>query len=1162
MSKTLGLDLGTNSIGWALVDLDNHSIIDTGVRIFAEGVNRDSRGKEISKNAARREARQTRRQNFRTQLRKQLVIKKLKSKDLCPRNKDEMNNWIMMDPYELRTKALDEKISLYELGRIFYHIAQRRGFKSNRKAGQEDSAIFKGSSKTDTISINETKEELNQGYRTLGELLYNLNPHEERRRNRYTTRQMYVDEFEKIWEKQKTFYPNVLTDKLKQEIGDPEDGLLFYQRPLRSQKHLLGKCTFESYMFFDKDTNRWVEKGKPVCSVSHPEYELFRAWQFVNTIKYGKNQALDNEQREKVVRLINSKDKSFEFIKIKKALKLEDEIFNYEDSHKVFGNKTHAKLTKLFSAKVWNEYQNSIWHCFFSYDNNEMLVEKLKKSFGLKDKDTGKIEKIHLDQDYSRLSLKAIRNILPFLKEGYLYNEAVLLGGAVNSFGSGWKELSDEDKRLIKDNIESISSEKYKEGELLKRIREFLKEQFKLSDKQLSKLYHHSQVETIPGHQDKLDTPPELRNPIVQKALNETKRVVNAIVGEYGKPDEIRVEMARELKQSKDARENQRFENMRREEKNDEVRKILDEFGLSHSRNNIQKYILWEESQKVCPYTGSQVSLEELFNNNKYQVEHIIPYSISLDDSFMNKTICEAKENQLKGNKTPWQFYRDNPAKWEKVKEQAKRLIAPNNYRKYQRFVSTKDYKLEDFIERQLNDTRYISKAARDYLKSVCPKVYVTQGAITNELRHLWGLNAILQKPVKTDAKETGHYWAVMDNENSIKEMIKWDFSKRNEIPNKLSKKGELVHGFVRDGLFIPTKRREDHRHHAIDALATACSRASYLKELSNASKKSKGYKAEQFPLPWESFFNEAYGSIEQILVSHAANRKVAQNVKKTIKKNGKKYKSKGISARGELHKDSVYGMHRENGKTYFHIRKPLEQITTKKHVEKIVDERIRSLIEEQVRKEGVDISSGYTIPTGALFEKDPETGEKRTRIHLPNRNGDPVPVRKVRIREVLNNAKQLKKEEAINQYVNPRNNHHIAIYEDQNGNLYKKVVSFWEAVQRIISGKPVIEKRPLKGWELIETFQENDMFLLGLKSKDITKLNNEEISKHLYIVQKIAGADYFMEICFRHHLDSRPDKDAKYHYIYIKGFGDGNTGWYRYNPQKVKQNILGTINI
>jgi CRISPR-associated endonuclease Csn1 len=591
---------------------------------------------------------------------------------------------------------------------------------------------------------------------------------------------------------------------------------------------------------------------------------------------------------------------------------------------------------------------------------------------------------------------------------------------------------------------------------------------------------------------------------------------------------------------------------MRREEENDEARKRLDEYGLAHSRLNIHKYLLWKESNRKCPYTGEEVSIEDLFNNNKYQIEHIIPYSISLDDSFMNKTICDAKENQLKGNKTPYQFYKDNPQKWEKVKEQAKQLIAPNNFRKYQRFISTKDYKLDDFIERQLNDTRYISKAAKDYLKSICKKVYVTQGAVTNELRHLWGLNAILQRPISVEQMANGHYWAALDAEGKIVEMIQWDFSKRNEVPKKLAKKGEMVHGFVRDGLFIPTKKREDHRHHAIDSLAAACSNSSYLKELSNASKKAKGYHPEDFPMPWSSFFKEAYSSIEQILVSFSSNGKVAENVKKTIKKNGKKYKSKGLAARGELHKESVYGKHKSQGKDYFHLRKPLEQITTKKHVEKIVDPKIRSLIEQKLEEAGVDLSTNYKVKPEAFFETDPETKEKKTRILLPNKNGEPVPVKKVRIREVLNNARQLKTKEDINQYVNPRNNHHIAIYEDEHGKLQEQSVTFWEAVKRKKQGIPVIDPEPYSGWTLVVTLKENDIFLLGLTDKQVEENfdNTDYLKNYLYRVQKISTMDY----SFRHQYASTLGNPN--HEVRIASF----KSWKKWNPLKVKQDILGKI--
>ncbi len=241
MSKILGLDLGSNSIGWALVDDKKKRIIDTGVRVFQEGVNRITGGSEESKNKVRRDARGARRRNARYKMRRDTLCNALGHLDMFPKDGHEIEAFFEIDPYVAREKGISEKISLLELGRAFYHINQRRGFSSNRKtASKEDSTIFKGTD--DKAGINEVKQKLTEdNFKTVGEYLANLNPHEERRRNRYTLRSWYKEEFEKLWENQKQFYPELLTDKEKEYIQN----VIFFQRPLRSQKRLVGYCTFE-----------------------------------------------------------------------------------------------------------------------------------------------------------------------------------------------------------------------------------------------------------------------------------------------------------------------------------------------------------------------------------------------------------------------------------------------------------------------------------------------------------------------------------------------------------------------------------------------------------------------------------------------------------------------------------------------------------------------------------------------------------------------------------------------------------------------------------------------------------------------------------------------------------------------------------------------------
>lgn len=371
MARILGLDLGTNSIGWALVDDVQNKILGIGSRIFPMGVENlgEGEGREMSKNAGRTGARGVRRQFFRRRLRKRILLKALSENKMCPmvakdfedwkKTKEfpskKLANWFALNPYELRQKALNEKLSLEEIGRIFYHLIQRRGFLSNsRKGGTDDGAIFKGNPKEGKIGITETQENIQD--KTLGSYLFEIYPKEnqpfqdglERIRNRYTTRKMYVDEFELIWNKQAQFYSE-LTYEVKTKFGGrkldkyPEDGILFHQRPLRSQKHLVGNCSFEP--------------TKTKCPISAIPFEQFRVWQWVNTVECNGEKISQEEKEKMALELMSlplSKEK-IDFSKLKKVIKKESAEFkfNYKDNDPIVGAFTISNLSnkKYFGKK-------------------------------------------------------------------------------------------------------------------------------------------------------------------------------------------------------------------------------------------------------------------------------------------------------------------------------------------------------------------------------------------------------------------------------------------------------------------------------------------------------------------------------------------------------------------------------------------------------------------------------------------------------------------------------------------------------------------------------------------------------------------------------------------------------------------------------------------
>jgi len=908
MTKILGLDLGTNSIGWAIVE--NDKILGMGSRIFPEGVVAKTIGtgdREESKNASRRNSRQQRRQFYRKRLRKVKLLRTLIDLQMCPLTNEELDKWVKwdkvlksegrkapnsnayekwhrMNPYLLREKGLNEDLTLCEMGRVLYHLIQRRGFLSNRK-GKDDGKIYKG--KEGMTGITETQKYLNEN--TLGSFLYSISPkegepfklitdesgNELRARARYTLRSMYIEEFEKVWnrqarqlglnnktatknkilflkgsltennrnktkiEKLKNKYgiDNVKIEEIKDkskkglfykvsvstqvplklflggEIENDEDGnlkfksnesVLFWQRPLRSQKGLLAKCRFEPDVK-DKKGN-YLQKGKTPCHLSHPLYERFRAWQFINNIKYGKNQKLEDSQRLQILELIDSKDSNFNFSEIPKKLKMIYEKWNYGSEQKIAGNYTIKNLKPLFNEEIWNkkyeietkngdfltEYgYEKIWHCFHFFEDNENLLKKLKIDFGLVEKYFEKASKINIKEGYSNVSLKAINNILPYLKEGFQMSDATLLGGVRNAFGSRWRYFKDDHEQIKKDIIKINREKSNREGESIAKIKSYLIENkygFVKNDIQFIKLYHHSQEIDKKTIKDKLDPIENLRNPIVQQGVNETRRLVNQLIKKYGKFDKIQVELGRNIKNSKKGRQEQSSRISENTTKNDSARKLLTEYGLKHSRDNIQKVLLYKEMQDkgvvtICPYTNKSINIDDVLGpDNKIQIEHIIPKSVSLNDSFANKTLCESKFNSLKRSLTPYQFYLKNgdsklwggAISWEEIEQRVYKVLP---YYKAKRFTSK--IKIEEadvkssFIERQLNDTRYISKKVKEIMSQVCEDVRVLPGQLTSELRHLWGLNNILQPVMLVDlpnyklekGKSTPHY-VVLDEAN------------------------------------------------------------------------------------------------------------------------------------------------------------------------------------------------------------------------------------------------------------------------------------------------------------------------------------------------------------------------------------------------------------
>ena len=1134
MKKILGLDLGTNSIGWALIDDENKKILGLGSRIFPEGVVNlgEGEGRETSKNTSRTDARGVRRQIFRRSLRKRYLLKILASNNLCPIKpelikkwngdevfkSEELKIWFQQNPYELRARAIREKITLHELGRIFYHMLQRRGFQSNsRSAGadtNEKSVIFTGDAKIGKIGISETLESI-KNHETLGAYLNSIAPKEnepfvdnlERIRNRYTTRQMYIDEFEAIWFCQSKFYAE-LNLELKTALGGrkkddyTEDGVLFHQRPLRSQKHLVGFCSFEP------------KKNK--CQLSNTAFELFRIYQWVNTVSYdvfGEKQKITIEEREKMVNVLLSKEK-IKFKEIRKALgKLDANFqFNYKDDDNIVGSYTISNLSnKKFFGIRWFQFsekeQEDIWHVLTFFEDSDKLKTYAQNHWGFDEEKATKISKFNLNEGYGSLSKKAILNILPFLKKGFMYDVAVALGGVKNALGTDWEKH----EQFVLDNVPEIVRFNLKGG-YIEPLKTVLRNEFSVSEKQLEKLYHHSSsiensaiLEKLPVDVEADKEIQNLKNPVVSTALFEIRKLVNEIIEKYGILDEIKVELARDLKTSKSKRYETRREQQRLEKENERVKKELDHLGQNPNHTNILKYKLWEECNRTCPFTGNPITVNQLFTG-EIQIEHIFPWSRSLNDSYANKTLCYAEENNRKGNNTPYEFYsKQGEQKWEAIKLQALSCFKnkfpsyPRAYNKFKHFVQKQHD--SDFISRQLNDTRYISKEAKNYLTKVCANVQVSPGQMTANLRHHWGLNSIL------------------NDENE--------------------------------------KTRDDHRHHAIDALVMATATRSHLQELSKWNRYDRNYDLKDFAMPWSSFRADAENAVEQILVSHKKQKSLLTIRKHKTKINGEIKINTGVAARGQLHLETVYGKRKDifTGTQAYHVRKPLTSLSAAE-IPKIVDTKIKEIIYRRIEELGLKKNAKDNKPIvktkeeKALFDRlfqEP--------LFLPNKNGNPVPIKKVRIKKNFGNAEPLK--EKINQWVDLGKNHHVLIYKDKNDNLKEEVVTFWTAVERKRQGALVVQL-PNDGKEIVTTLQINDMFLLGLNKDEINWENpdNHLLKQHLYRVQKFTSGDYYFRISKASLINNNDEKQQ------INSFGLGKNGWGTHTPIKVNISPAGKISL
>lgn len=1114
-----------------------------------------------------------------------------------------------LEDYQWRVDALTQELTLEQLAVVVQQV---------------NGAISSSSGLLGAIS-DRSKQLMIQD-KTVGQFLYAQiirDPHT-RVKGQAFYRQDYLDEFERIWEVQKEFHPE-LTPQLKHDVRDT---VIFYQRRLRSQKGLLAVCEFEGTKqpaidehgkpVLTKDGKQKMRSvGPKVCPKSSPLFQEFRIWQVLNNVELvfeGSEGTGDERSDNGITRkgrawCLGPAYKAQLFAELSwtkeltsndvlKALKLKPKEWKV-NFKKLEGNRTNQAYVDAFKSMLevsghddveldklpaeqrlktveqvlttlgvdtdilhfdatlpGKEFEQqpayALWHLLYSYESdnksrtgNERLIKQLKDKFGFNRECAEILCKVHFEDDHGSLSSRAIKKILPHLKEGLIYDQACLEAGYNHSH--------------------SVTASENEARELL----------------------------------DKLDILPKnsLRNPVVEKILNQMVHVVNKVIEVYGRPDEIRVELARELKKSASEREEMTKSISAATNAHDAIRKEIAKLypfntGVRITRNDVIKYKLYQELKENgyrTLYTDTHVVPEELFGK-KFDIEHIVPRARLFDDSLSNKTIELATANREKDNATAMDYmevkYGTDSEKVAQYKARVERFFKKTSPAKFKKLMMKETEIPDGFIERDLRNTQYIARVSMGLLRQVTRTVTPTTGSITDRLRQDWQLINVLQEL----------NWAKYDKAGLT-------YTEKNKDGDQVRK--------IKDWT-----KRNDHRHHAMDAIAVAFTRPSHIQYLNhlnarrdeehkkhkviNAIENKETYlddkKRRLFkpPLPLDKLREQVKHQLESTLISFKAKNKVTtRNVNKNRKKKGV-HRQTVETPRGQLHKETVYGKkqfyttklvkvgpsfdqdtiaqvakksHRQalllrlhafggdpkkafGGKnaigknpvwldeqhkdqvpekvklvatdTQYTIRKP---ITPDLKLNKVIDGRAKRLLQERLTKYGGDAKKAFSN-----LEEDP--------IWVNGKNG--AQLRSVTITGV-SNAEALHTKHDLHgkplldatgkeiptSYVQTGSNHHVAIYRDTDGNLQENVVPFFEAVARRLQGLPIVDKqyKQGEGWTFLYTMKQNEMFVfpnatLGFDPTTIDLMdakNASTIAPHLFRVQKISSKNYV----FNHHLET-----------------------------------------
>lgn len=815
----LGLDLGTNSIGWALYRLDGDGepaeLIDGGVLIHQDGRNSQSRA---SNAAERREARGARRNRGRMLQRRQRVARLLRNLDLLPDNEDERAALRKLDPMRLRAAALDPPLARRELGRALLSFVDRRGFKSNRKTdGGEDGKI-----REDTDKLRQRIAR--SGARTLGEYLWRRRRqgkpirarlNDDRGEGLYPDREMIEHELGEIRRAQAPHHPHIADEAWDKLIDE-----LLFQRPLRPVER--GECT--------------LLRGELRAYRAYPLFQRFRIWQEVLNIKVSPpgeaRRELTRRECERLAdKLLATKERTFDQIVGDLDLPAGTRInLRTTARDKLQGDQTAAVLrSRSRFGKKWAglslDRQQEIVERLLDEEDADALEDWLQEECDLDENAAQAVASARLPQGTGSLSKEAIVRLLPHMQAGLLYDKAVQAAGLGHH------------------------SDRRGDGKL-----------DRLPDDYGALLWRH----VVGGR---------VANPTVHIALGQVRRLFNAIVDEYGKkPDEVVVELARELKQNeRQRREYERRQNENRK-RNERLRAEAADAGRPNpSGEDMRKLRLWDEQgppgERVCPYTGEPLTIGRVLSGET-EIDHILPRSRSLDNSMNNTVVAMRSANRAKGDRTPHEAWGGDAARYDAILDRARRL-PPGKRRRFEpdameRWNDGPDG--GDFLDRQLHETAYLSRLIREYLEAVVhpDRIWATPGGMTARLRRAWDLDDI------------------------------------------------LAHD-------DPRKNRDDHRHHLTDAAVIGLTSRSMLQRVARAyaSGDAPGRNAPlQLEPPWEGFKQDLAALAERVVVRHRPNH----------------FKPAPGATTGSLHNATPYGIveRHDKGMATLVVTKPLRDLNPK----------------------------------------------------------------------------------------------------------------------------------------------------------------------------------------------------------------------------------------